>query len=198
MSHCHSATIWRPILLTRLRACLPPDAPHVVGAQSYRLSTVDAHTVALQTIHGKITRHHSRYCTVAFCYVHNCELSYIYLGYYVKLYPHWVLLSSYCNLIDNRNVRVFVTYTVDSKTHRCNVLRLCECLKRNHFSVSLDVRETHLLAERCEVDQWHDHRYNQVRMELYKLLLRRIKIQASLSLFDPSICWMLANMSTVM
>jgi len=29
----------------------------------------------LETSHGKITRHYSRYCTVAFCYVHKCELS---------------------------------------------------------------------------------------------------------------------------
>jgi len=28
--------------------------PHVVGAQLYRLSTVDAHTDVLQPIHGKI------------------------------------------------------------------------------------------------------------------------------------------------
>jgi len=40
---------------------------HVVWAQSYRLSIVDAHTVALQPIHGKIT----------LCYVHKYELSYV-------------------------------------------------------------------------------------------------------------------------
>ena len=31
--------------------------PHVVGAQLYRMSPVDAHTVALKPIRGKITRH---------------------------------------------------------------------------------------------------------------------------------------------
>jgi len=54
--------------------------PYVVGAQKCRLATVDAHTVALQSIHGKITRNYSRYCAVAFYYVHKCELSYIYPG----------------------------------------------------------------------------------------------------------------------
>jgi len=44
----------------------------------YRVSPVDAHTVVLQPIHGKITEHYSRYCAVAFCYVHKCELSNIY------------------------------------------------------------------------------------------------------------------------
>jgi len=29
-------------------------SPHVVGAQLYRLSTVDAHTDVLKAIHGKI------------------------------------------------------------------------------------------------------------------------------------------------
>jgi len=62
----------------------------MIGAQSYRLSTVDTHTVALQPIHGKITQHYSRYCAVAFCYVHKCELSYIYPGHDVKLHlPEW-------------------------------------------------------------------------------------------------------------
>jgi len=59
----------------------------VVGAQLCRLSTVDVHTVALQPIQGKITRHYLRYCAVAFCYVHKCELSYIYPGHGVKLHP---------------------------------------------------------------------------------------------------------------
>jgi len=42
--------------------------PHVVGAQLYRLSTVDAHTDVLKPIHGKIIWHYSRYCAVAFCF----------------------------------------------------------------------------------------------------------------------------------
>jgi len=32
-----------------------------------------------ETSHGKITRHFSRYCDVAFCYVHKCELPYMFL-----------------------------------------------------------------------------------------------------------------------
>jgi len=50
---------------------LHPIPPHVVGAQSYRLSTGDAHTVALQPNHGNIIRLYSRHCAVAYCYV-NC------------------------------------------------------------------------------------------------------------------------------
>jgi len=46
----------------------------------------------LETSHGKITRHYSRYCTVAFCYVHMCELSYICPGHDIKLHPHRVKL----------------------------------------------------------------------------------------------------------
>jgi len=42
----------------------------------------------LETSHGKITRHYSRYCTVAFCYVLKCELSYMCPGYDIKLHPH--------------------------------------------------------------------------------------------------------------
>jgi len=64
--------------------------PHVVGAQLYRLSTVDAHTDVLKPIHWKIIRHYSRYCAVAFCYEHKCELSYIHPGHDVKLHPHRV------------------------------------------------------------------------------------------------------------
>jgi len=30
-----------------------------------------------ETTHGKITKHYSRFCAVAFCYVHNCKLSYM-------------------------------------------------------------------------------------------------------------------------
>jgi len=45
-----------------------------------------------ETTHGKITRHYSRFCAVAFCYGHKCELSYIYPGCDVKLHPHQVKL----------------------------------------------------------------------------------------------------------
>jgi len=40
---------------------------------------------SFETNHGKITSHYSRFCAVAFWYVHNCELSYIYPGHDVKL-----------------------------------------------------------------------------------------------------------------
>jgi len=66
--------------------------PHVVGAQLYRLSTVNAHTDVLKPIHGKIIWHYSRYCAVTFCYEHKCELSYIHPGHDVKLRPHRVKL----------------------------------------------------------------------------------------------------------
>jgi len=45
-----------------------------------------------ETTHGKITRHYSRFCAMAFCYVHKCELSYIYPGDDIKLHPHRVKL----------------------------------------------------------------------------------------------------------
>jgi len=50
-------------------------------AQSFRSFTVDAHTVALKPVNGKITRHYLRYYTVAFCYVHECGLSFIHPGH---------------------------------------------------------------------------------------------------------------------
>jgi len=37
-----------------------------------------------------LTINYSRICAVAFCYVHKCELSYIYSGHDVKLHPHRV------------------------------------------------------------------------------------------------------------
>lgn len=66
--------------------------PCVLGAQSCRLSLVDAHTVALTPVHGKITRHYSRYCAVAFCCTLKCELSYRCPGHDHKLHPHRVNL----------------------------------------------------------------------------------------------------------
>jgi len=41
-----------------------------------------------ETIHGEITRHYSRCCIVAFCYVHKCELSYMCPGRDIKWHPH--------------------------------------------------------------------------------------------------------------
>jgi len=60
--------------------------------QLCRLSSVDAHTVTLKPVHGKITRHYSRYCTVVFCCVHKCELSYMCPGHDVILHPYQVKL----------------------------------------------------------------------------------------------------------
>jgi len=45
-----------------------------------------------ETNHGKITRHYSRYCAVAFCYVLKCELSCMCPGHDIKLHPHRVKL----------------------------------------------------------------------------------------------------------
>jgi len=45
-----------------------------------------------ETSHGKITRNYSRYCTLAFCYVHKCELSNMCPGNGIKLHPHRVKL----------------------------------------------------------------------------------------------------------
>jgi len=45
-----------------------------------------------ETSRRKITRHYSRYCTVAFCYVHKCELSYMCPGHDIILHPHPVKL----------------------------------------------------------------------------------------------------------
>jgi len=46
----------------------------------------------LETSHGKITRHYSQYCSVAFCYVHKCERYYMCPGHDIKLHPHQVKL----------------------------------------------------------------------------------------------------------
>ena len=63
---------------------------------------------------------------------------------------------------DNRHIRVFLTYTNDSKQHMKEVLRLCDCLKKNNFSVGLDARESHLLHEDGEMIRWHEMRYDKV------------------------------------
>ena len=65
-------------------------------------------------------------------------------------------------MADNRHVRVFLTYTYDNNQHMKNVLRLCDCLKNNSFSVGLDARESHLLREDAEKARWHDMRYDKV------------------------------------
>jgi len=43
-----------------------------------------------------------------------------------------------------------------------SVLQVCECLKKNNFSVGLDARESHLLGEDGDSTRWHDMRYNKV------------------------------------
>lgn len=48
--------------------------------------------------------------------------------------------------IDKRSVRVFVTYSEDSRKHLRNVMQLCECLKRNGFVVGVDIGENEHLA----------------------------------------------------
>jgi len=65
----------------------PCDRGTVVSIVYFRCTSV-----ALQPIHGKIILHYSQYCTLAFCYVHECELSYIYPGHDVKLQPRRVKL----------------------------------------------------------------------------------------------------------
>jgi len=61
-----------------------------------RVSIVNARTVALQPIYGKISQHYSRYCAVEFGYMHNCELSYIYPGHNVKQHLHRVIYRIGC------------------------------------------------------------------------------------------------------
>lgn len=58
--------------------------------QLYRLSTVDTHNVTLKPVRGKLTRHHSRLCSVAFRCVHMCEISYTYPEHDIKLHPNRV------------------------------------------------------------------------------------------------------------
>jgi len=45
-----------------------------------------------ETTHWKLTRHYSRFCDMAFCYVHKFERACIYPGHDVKLHPHRVKL----------------------------------------------------------------------------------------------------------
>ena len=63
-------------------------------------------------------------------------------------------------LLDSRSIRVFVTYSDDSKKHMKKVMQLCECLKNNNFSVSIDVRENHLLSQ--DKMGWFDKRFKVV------------------------------------
>jgi len=81
-----------------------------------------------------------------------------------------VLLMTCHFVADNRHVRVFLTYTYDNKQHMKNVLHLCECLKKNNFSVGLDARESHLLREHTEKKRWHDMRYDKVGWYLFMIL----------------------------
>jgi len=62
---------------------IAPPSSWCGTAQSYWLSTVDSHFLALQPIHGQITRRYSQYCAVAFCYM--CTSVNCYIG----LYPAW-------------------------------------------------------------------------------------------------------------
>lgn len=64
------------------------------------------------------------------------------------------------SVLDSRSVRVFVTYSDDSKRHMRHVMQLCECLKKNNFSVSLDVRERALLSQ--DRIGWYDKRFKVV------------------------------------
>jgi len=50
------------------------------------------HILFIETSHAKISRHYSRYCTVAFCYVCKCELSCMCPGHDIKLHPYGVKL----------------------------------------------------------------------------------------------------------
>jgi len=82
-------------LLTLLQHSIPSHISGIHrGTVVSIVYTVDAHayTVALKQVMGKITRHYSRYCTVAFCFVHKCELSYMCPGHDIELHPHRVKL----------------------------------------------------------------------------------------------------------
>jgi len=46
-----------------------------------------------ETSHGKITIYYSRYCTVAFSYVHKCELSYMCPGHKTASTPSEIILN---------------------------------------------------------------------------------------------------------
>jgi len=57
----------------------------------------------------RITIHYSQYCTVAFCYVHKYELSYMCLGHDIKLYPHrvklyWIVYGIWLSIDEGANV----------------------------------------------------------------------------------------------
>jgi len=69
------------------RSCAPSGRGTIVSIVSCRCAYC-----CLETISWKITRHYSRYCAVAFCYVHKCELSYMCPGHDMKLHPHRVEL----------------------------------------------------------------------------------------------------------
>jgi len=61
---------WCTVKQTWAHAFTPPTMGTVVSIVSRRWTYC-----CLETSHGKITRYYSWYCTVAFCYVHKCELS---------------------------------------------------------------------------------------------------------------------------
>ena len=79
--------------------------------------------------------------------------------------PEPVSLSTIFTLVsDPRKIRVFVTYSLDSKEHMKNVVGLCDCMKKNGFSISIDFRENQLVA--MDRIGWIDTRFQSVSVNM--------------------------------
>ncbi len=59
-----------------------------------------------------------------------------------------------------RKVRVFLTYSCDKPQQMRAVFNLCECLRKNHFSVSHEESESHQLAQ--DKLGWLDNAFRRV------------------------------------
>jgi len=127
---------------------LPSARGTIVSIVYYRCTCC-----CLETSHGKITRHCSRYCTVAFCYMHKCELSYMCPAWHKtastlseiilnRVCGIWLGISKGANaIISKKDIRL------DSQLLRlCNwsvllltVLHFCRVTQGNMHCISLAI-----------------------------------------------------------
>ncbi|XP_046364939.1 uncharacterized protein LOC124141086 [Haliotis rufescens] len=62
-----------------------------------------------------------------------------------------------------RHIKVFVTYSNDSKNHLCHVLSLCNCMVKNGFSVCVDINSRYVstLPNQHDKVNWYQEKFNE-------------------------------------
>jgi len=135
-----------------------------------------AHTVALKPVHWKNNyRHYSRYCAVAFCYVHECELSY--------MYPGMMLNCIHTELHrENENWRITMSGEISSVWIKpaCE-LQLMEIggLLSETRAIYVKSQST-LFSLQCWMSQWKSRKTRYCYRLLYKLLNTWVDRQTAL------------------